>query len=132
MWWFVAGIAVGGVVTLTLLPGSPAPFQWAAGRLDDWIRPAVLAAALNVVLFVPIGAIIALTGRARLLWIAPALSVVIETAQWVIPQRNPSAWDVVLNTTGAVVGYAVGWAVRRVVLARRAGASDGIKVGSRE
>ena len=131
MWWFVAGIAVGGVITLTLLPGSPAPYQWAASRLDDWIAPDVLAAGLNVVLFVPIGAIIALTGRARLLWAAPALSVAIETAQWVIPERNPSLLDVVLNTTGAFIGHAVGWAVRRVVLARRAAASDGTKVGSR-
>ena len=118
-------------MTLTLLPGSPAPFQWAAGRLDDWIRPAVLAAALNVVLFVPIGAIIALTGRARLLWIAPALSVVIETAQWVIPQRNPSVWDVVLNSTGALVGYAVGWAIRRILLTRRVAASEGSEAGTR-
>jgi glycopeptide antibiotics resistance protein len=112
-WWFVAGVVVGGVIALTIFPGSPAPYRWAADRLEPWADPAHLAAALNVLLFIPVGAMLAITARARWLWLAPAMSVAIETIQWVIPQRNPSLLDVALNTAGALLGYVIVATVRR-------------------
>jgi|GEM_PF-5108981 len=118
-WWFPAGVVVGGVLALTVFPGSPAPYKWAANQLEPWVPPAHLAAALNVVLFLPVGAMIALTGRPKLLALAPAMSVVIETIQWVIPQRNPSLLDVTLNSAGALLGYLLLAALRRSYLASR-------------
>ena len=118
-WWFVSGVVVGGVITLTIFPGSPAPYRWAAGRLEPWVDPWTLAVTLNVLLFIPVGAMIAFLGRARWLWLAPLMSITIETIQWIIPQRNPSLLDVVLNTSGALLGYAVVAMLRRAYVALR-------------
>ena len=118
-WWFVSGVVVGGVITLTLFPGSPAPYKWTANQLEPWIARTYVAAALNVLLFIPVGAMIGFLGRARWLWLAPAMSIAIETVQWVIPQRNPSLFDVALNTAGALLGYAIVAMLRRSYLALR-------------
>ena len=88
-----------------MFPGSPAPYRWLVDEVATPLGPDGVAAALNVLLFVPIGALIALTRRPRLLWLAPALSVTIELIQWLIPERNPDPLDVVLNTAGALIGY---------------------------
>ena len=130
-WWFVSGVVVGGVITLTIFPGSPAPFQWAANRLEPWVEPANLAAALNVLLFIPVGVMIGFLGRARWLWLAPAMSIAIETIQWVIPQRNPSLLDVVLNTAGALLGYVVVATLRRSYVTIRSGARAGVGLPER-
>ena len=90
-----------------MFPGSPAPYRWLVDDVATPLGPDGVAAALNVLLFVPIGALIALTRRPRLLWWAPALSVTIETIQWLIPGRNPDPADVALNTAGSLIGYGV-------------------------
>ena len=118
-WWFTAGVVVGGVLALTVFPGSPAPYKWAANQLEPWLAPAHLAAALNVVLFLPVGAMIALAGRPKLLVLAPLMSIAIETIQWIIPQRVPALLDVALNTSGALLGYLLVATLRRSYLASR-------------
>ena len=119
-WWFFAGVAVGGVLALTVFPGSPAPYRWLIGEVATPLGPYGVAATLNVLLFVPIGALIALTQRPRLLWLAPAFSVMIETVQWIIPERNPDPADIALNSAGALVGYGMVALTRRAYLRRQA------------
>lgn len=97
-----------------MFPGSPAPYRWLIDEVATPLGPNGVAAALNVLLFVPIGALVALTQRPRLLLLAPALSVTIEAVQWLIPERNPDPADVALNSAGALLGYGM------VALARRA------------
>ncbi|GGI05306.1 VanZ family protein [Egicoccus halophilus] len=124
--WFAAGIAVGAIVTLTLFPGSPAPFLWAADRLAPrGVEPGELAFVLNVALFVPVGLVLGLASRPRLLWLAPAASVMIELTQWLVPQRQPNVWDVVANTGGALLGYVVGALVLRLLQRARDGGTAG-------
>ena len=118
-WWFTAGVVLGGVLALTVFPGSPAPYRWAANQLEPWVARGQVAAALNVALFLPVGAMIALTGRPKLLLLAPVMSVAIETIQWVIPQRNPALLDVALNSAGALLGYLLLATLRRAYLASR-------------
>jgi glycopeptide antibiotics resistance protein len=69
--------------------------------------------AINVVMFIPFGIMLGLSlpaampVRRRLWWAAGAscaLSLSIETAQYFLPSRLPSASDVLLNTVSGVIG----------------------------
>jgi hypothetical protein len=67
-------------------------------------------AIVNVILFVPLGAAAALTGRSTLAAVAlgAALSGSVEFAQIsLIPGRDASIGDLVFNTLGAAVGVAI-------------------------
>lgn len=118
-WWFLAGAVTGIIVTLTLLPGSPAPYRWAANQTAPWLDRGILAIVLNVALFVPLGLVLGTLGKARLLWLAPLFSVVIETLQWAIPERRPDPLDLVANSLGAALGYAIAAGTRRFLVRRR-------------
>jgi glycopeptide antibiotics resistance protein len=66
----------------------------------------------NLVLFVPLGFLLPLLfERLRsfrpLLWRAAVISIVIEIAQIVTRARATDIDDVILNTTGAAIGYAI-------------------------
>ena len=64
---------------------------------------------LNILLFFPLGASLAWARwrGARAVAGATLLSLAIETAQFVIPGRDPSLRDVLSNTLGATLGWAV-------------------------
>ena len=67
-------------------------------------------AIVNVILFVPLGAAVALTGRSTraALALAAALSGSVELAQMtLIPGRDASIGDLVFNTLGAAAGVAI-------------------------
>ncbi|WP_081646076.1 VanZ family protein [Agrococcus pavilionensis] len=83
---------------------------------DGWIE-----AGANVVLFVPLGALLALLFRRRWQGIALALvlSAAAELAQALMPSREPSLRDVAANVLGAALGAALAW----LAAARRTGAS---------
>ena len=73
----------------------------------DFLWDSLLEATANILLFVPLGAALALrgwsTGRTAICGLA--LSAAIETAQWVaISGRTTSVDDMVLNTAGAALG----------------------------
>lgn len=83
-------------------------------RLHDlgipaWFDYSFVEFSANVLLFVPIGFLVAaLLGR-TLAWLAVVIgalaSVSIEGVQWaLLPARFPSAADVLANTMGAVIG----------------------------
>ena len=115
--------AITFIAALTLTPGSPAPYQFLADVFSPWIAPWPLAIALNVLLFVPLGAVIAWFGRPRLLLLAFTASVLVELTQVLLPDRNPLLIDVVTNTLGACLGY-LAVVVSRRVTERRARQPD--------
>lgn len=78
--------------------------------------------AINLVMFIPFGVMLglylpaAMPVRRRLWWAADssfALSLSIETAQYFLPSRLPSASDLLLNTVSCVIGmWLLVWAWR--------------------
>jgi glycopeptide antibiotics resistance protein len=97
--------AMGFIAALTLLPGSPLPYRYLADLTEPWIDPGVLAASLNVLLFVPLGMLIGAVGRPLLLFGAIGASVAVEVVQVLIPGRSPRLDDVATNSLGACLGY---------------------------
>ena len=72
----------------------------------------VVEFAANALLFLPLGLIATLALGARRAWWAVAggfvLSCLVELGQWLLlPDRTPSARDVLANTCGAAVGHPV-------------------------
>ncbi|MCK6458683.1 MAG: VanZ family protein [Planctomycetes bacterium] len=101
------------VLLVTLAPFWPLraePLGFApASRLGAWDF------ALNIVLFLPAGALQALLGRRASASTAAAalLSLAIEAAQMWIPHRHPSQLDVLANAVGALAGaFAIGLMTR--------------------
>lgn len=77
--------------------------------------------AANILLFIPLGIIVALRLHSRLWWLAAvigaAVSGAVELAQAIfLPQRVPAWSDIVANTSGALLGalfVLFVWSVRR-------------------
>jgi hypothetical protein len=67
-------------------------------------------ALLNVALFLPLGAALARLRVTPMRAVAAcaALSAAVELAQMVIPGRDPAPPDLLFNTLGAALGYAIG------------------------
>ncbi len=121
------------VLVITLWPSPPDPgANPLLLRLLDWAHGAGLPAAFdlvtlevvaNVVMFVPLGLLLASSARVPRPWLAVAaglaLSAAIETTQIALPGRYPTLQDVVANTAGAALGAAAVVATR-AVRARRA------------
>jgi glycopeptide antibiotics resistance protein len=106
----VVGLSVAAValiLAMTLTPEPPWLFRTLAPRLDPAVSGLVLARALNVLLFVPLGLAIGLWHRPWWLLGAVALSVAVELTQFLLDARSPDPLDVVTNTLGAALGYGV-------------------------
>lgn len=91
--------------------------------LPTWFGYRKLEFAANVLMFLPLGFLIALVLPRRLMWLAPfvvpAISTSVEWAQWAFfSERTPSGLDVLANTLGGVVGAAAAWALRALVQRR--------------
>ena len=115
----LAGLSAAAILALTLAPRSVvAPARGAFMALADRVAAPLVAdlgslqleSGLNALLFVPLGAAVALLLGRRLWVLAPVLGFVIsfgvEYAQTRIPGRVPDVQDIVWNTLGAVVGAA--------------------------
>lgn len=88
--------------------------------VPPWFNYSTVEMASNVILFLPLGALVTRILGARLWWGGVAvgflLSVLVELAQLVfLPARFASVVDVAANTAGALVGAL--WAL--LVMARR-------------
>ncbi|WP_091230786.1 VanZ family protein [Microbacterium sp. 3J1] len=96
--------SVTGIVAMTarMLAGWGVPFE---------VGYPVLEFAANIALFVPFGALVAAAWPALPAWkvvaAGAATSVVIELVQIALPTRYPTVSDVVANTLGAAVGFAL-------------------------
>ena len=126
---FAALIVLAVVAGLTLAPPSIAAparrmFVQAMVAIAEpivlWIPGGLTERTLNTLLFVPLGATVALLLSRRLWPVAIfagfALSVTVEFAQTSIPGRVPDLSDVLWNTVGAAIGVAL-VAVPRLIAA---------------
>lgn len=114
-------------ITLLRIPGYHTGWEWGLQlRPLSSIRQALTSSVdasvavrlvgFNILLFVPLGLLLASRLRSwRLAVVACAcLSVAIETLQAVLPfGRTTNIDDVILNTTGAALGATLWWWVRR-------------------
>ena len=116
----LVALALGYVLALAVLVGGP--WGWALNRLTvacyvqfrydwpiapDWVLPEHYGVLLNVLLFVPLGALFVLLSR-RPWWlgtvVAAAASGTIEAVQWLWLDRQGTWSDVAANTLGAAIG----------------------------
>lgn len=93
-----------------------------ARMLEGWGVPfdvgyPVLEFIANIALFVPFGALVAMAWPALQAWkiiaAGAATSIIIEVVQIALPTRFPTVSDVIANTLGAAVGFAVVAMLRR-------------------
>ena len=123
-------LAATGLADVLTLPAHDRGFRWPqltpgrgiASYLDDGITTvAAVELAGNVLLFVPLGVLLAIRTRLRpstVALIAVSTSVLIEGVQTVTGTGTGSVDDVLLNTAGALAG---GAAVRVARAPRRPG-----------
>ena len=106
-------------ITLNPIPGDPKHNAFLEGLLASfaatpllaWIGYDVVEFTANIVLFVPMGVLLAeLFGRGRR-WLAVSLgiaaSLVIEFVQLFEPARVSDARDIVANSLGTIIGVAL-------------------------
>ncbi len=100
-------LALAAVLAATLFPaGSEPDVATACLTCAD---PAIADIIVNVILFLPLGAGLALQGwpARRCVLVAAALSAGVEYAQLFVPHRDSSFADFVSNTAGAFMGLAL-------------------------
>ncbi len=119
---FLSALGVAYVVALVVLVVGPwglelnrltvalyARFRYDWPIAPDWAGPEHYGLLLNVVLFVPLAALLAIvTGRAWW-WVTAAAALassLIEVVQWAWLAREGGWLDVAANTLGALVGVA--------------------------
>jgi glycopeptide antibiotics resistance protein len=134
--------AAGGILALTIFPIPVEARGWRFHQLFSNMHfvpfgtiRAQLASGLvysearqligNVVLFVPLGFLLPAAARAcRRLWVtlvvAAGMSVLVETMQAILPEHATDVDDVILNTSGAAVGYLAFWIFARTARQRTA------------
>jgi hypothetical protein len=103
---FVA-LALLAIALATLLPAAGPPHPWVFCLACGGRGTADLL--LNIALFMPLGAALALRGRrpAFVALCGALLSSAIELSQFYIPGRDPTIGDIVANTVGALLGALV-------------------------
>lgn len=94
-----------------------------AAGAPSWVDYAHVEFGANIVMFVPLGVLIALLLPRWEWWLAPiiglALSLAIEFGQaLLLPERFATPLDVLANTAGATIGALIVTAVRLVVRRR--------------
>lgn len=124
VWWRRRGVLAAGVAIylLGLLVLVMSPWGWELNRLTvalyvqlrydwpiapGWVSPEHYGVLLNVVLFVPLGALAVLVTGRPWWWVAAGAalgSLAIELVQWRWLERDGASEDVVANTLGAVIG----------------------------
>ena len=105
-WFLLISVCCALILSVTVYPFQVDLRAFFTGNSAAWpIR--VLERLLNVVLFVPLGYVLASVGarrRLRAIVIAALLSAGIEFTQALLGTRNPGVFDVLANTLGAALG----------------------------
>ncbi|MHB1328756.1 MAG: VanZ family protein [Gemmatimonadales bacterium] len=102
------------IVVVTLVPFG---FEPATGfRLVGFATVADLVQ--NIALFVPLGFVVAFSGRWRPVLVGAGLSLSVELLQQLLPARSPSLVDLATNSLGAWVGGLIYQTIRRVLVRR--------------
>ncbi len=125
--WCLGAYALAAAVVL-LSPISPSAV---IDALMAWIHenPALLFVrqgwvefGANIVLFIPVGLLVALLFRR--LWVgiacAVAISVMVELVQILLPARMATPRDVLANGLGALIGGLIAFGIERAVRRRQA------------
>lgn len=78
-----------------------------------WVRNGLVEAGANIVIFIPVGLLLAVaTGR---MWFGTVTGLIVsasaELAQLVIPTRVTSIRDILANALGTVIGVGVAWLI---------------------
>jgi hypothetical protein len=108
------------VVAIGLATLAPFEFHWLAARTFPVWRFTLSDVAQNILLFAPLGIILAQMRRVSLLHaviVGFLLSASVEFAQLSITGRTSNYVDVMTNTTGALAGWVFGMILRRVGIA---------------
>ncbi|WP_169583091.1 MULTISPECIES: VanZ family protein [Microbacterium] len=119
----LAALGVYAALVLILLI-APVSYADAVHAIDDvlrdgfgltWFGSGWIEFAANVVVFVPLGLLLAILMDRPLrgVVVCIAISVVVELAQFLVPPRQASVRDVVANALGAVIGAGIAWSVAR-------------------
>ena len=105
--WIVVATTLGAIAGATLTPAGDPRAAPSFGCVFCGER-ALADVLVNVILFAPLGVGLALLGiRTRTALLAGAfVSALIELAQLVIPGRDPSIGDVIVNAGGTMTGMA--------------------------
>ena len=108
MWWSGAALSILAILVATLHPGGTEPargwsFDLSSG--DSGLAELIQ----NLLLFMPLGASLALAGRRPLAatLTGAAISFAVEFAQQWIPGRDPNVGDIIVNTAGTAIGVAL-------------------------
>ena len=117
---FLLLFSTGAVLAMTLTPGTS----------RSWHRTPVseVEVVLNVLMFVPIGFVLALIPNARVRWLLGAIAVLtpfgIEAVQDLVPilNRYPRWIDVATNVAGVFLGIGLAAVLGRVRSRRRSSA----------
>lgn len=117
---FALGLSVGAILYATLQPADVAErmIPWWCVACGDRGKADFI---LNVILFLPFGGAIGLTGARwrTALWSGCFLSTFIELTQAFVPGRDTTLGDVISNTSGAVLGFFIAGVI--LAAARRTG-----------
>lgn len=116
-------------VALAMIAFWPVPVDSGAGPLlraitaaVPWLTYDLIEFSANVLLFVPLGALLALViPRRRMLVLPVALfsTIIIEAGQaLLLSARTPSLRDIVANFSGAAIGLLIVWLLERRRAAR--------------
>lgn len=93
-----------------------------AAGAPSWFDYRFVESAANVVLFIPLGTLLALELPLKLWWIAPltttTFSVAIELGQTLLPARVATIADVYANAAGGLLGATIVLVVRLLVSAQ--------------
>jgi len=103
------------VLGATAIPVELRRFDFATLRLG-WNA---LDLVENLILYVPVGVVLARLGFWRAVMIATILSLFAETCQIFMMHRFPSPYDLALNVAGAMTGLLISWRWRIHVAAIR-------------
>jgi VanZ family protein len=131
--WVAIFVVLGAILTITFWP-TPVdrPFahslsgflaQLHRAGVPAWIDYNFVQTASNVVMYLPLGALIASVVWATFWWMSGVLgltlSLSVELTQYlVLPDRFATAGDIIANTSGALLGGLL-FAAHRVIADRR-------------